>query len=258
MNKPVKGIITFARAAFAWGLFASMALLCVTANAAENDILQKLECGLVSPNGSFALPIEKQKITILMIGSSSTSGVGAGSRSKAYPARTAFHLNAKANGPFFDVVAKGVGGERAKAAAQRMSTAIKQTAPDLIVWQVGTNDALTKVPHETLRQTLQEGLSIAKQHTLPLILIDPQFFPRILKHQHYDSTVELIAKIGEDHKLPVVRRYQRMKRALKLDQNSMTALLAKDRFHMSALGHECLARDLVATITKGAIASEVK
>lgn len=235
----------------------SMTLFTSSIAASDNSALERLECGIVDPRPSFTLPLIKQEITILMIGSSSTSGVGAGDRSKAYPARTAFHLNGKGSAPKIDVIAKGVGGERAKAALQRISPAIKATSPDLMVWQVGTNDALGKVSLKELAATVQKGIAIAQEHKLPLVLIDPQFFPRILSNQNYADTVDLIAHIGKTHGLPVVKRYQRMKRALGLDENLMTALMAKDRFHMSQLGHECLALDLAATIRAG-ISAEVK
>ena len=225
-----------------------MTLFTSSIAASDNSALERLECGIVNPRPSFIPPLTKQEITILVIGSSSTSGVGAGDRSKAYPARTAFHLNSKGSGPKVDVIAKGVGGERAKTALQRISPAIKATSPDLMVWQVGTNDALGKVSLKELTATVQKGIAIAQEHKLPLILIDPQFFPRILKNQNYANTVDLIAHIGKTHGLPVVKRYQRMKRALSLDESLMTSLMAKDRFHMSQLGHECLALDLAATI----------
>ncbi|MEP4703440.1 MAG: SGNH/GDSL hydrolase family protein [Hyphomicrobiales bacterium] len=235
----------------------SMMLFTFSAAASDSSALKRLECGIVDPQPSFTLPVKKQKITILMIGSSSTSGVGAGDISKAYPIRTAFHLNGKRSDPKVDVIAKGVGGERAKAALKRISPAIKVTSPDLIVWQVGTNDALGKVPLEELTATIRKGIAIAQEHKRPLILIDPQFFPRILSNQNYADTVDLIARIGKAQGLPVVKRYQRMKRALGFDQNLMTSLMAKDRFHMSPLGHECLALDLAATIRAG-ISAEVK
>ena len=239
-------------------ILVSMSLFTLAVHAFESTALQRLECGIIEPQPAFIFAAKKQTITILMIGSSSTSGVGAGDKSKAYPARTNFHLNAQSREPNIRVIAKGIGGERAKAALQRLPTAISETSPDLAVWQVGTNDALGRVPIEELKATVLEGLQIVHDQNLPLILIDPQFFPRILNNQNYTNTVNLIAKIGEGHNLPVVKRYQRMKHALSLDENLMTALMAKDRFHMSALGHECLALDLAATIRPSAVATSVK
>lgn len=230
--------------AFVWGVFFTL-----SANASDSTALERLACGIVEQQSSFTLPQTKQDITILMIGSSSTSGVGADGALHAYPARTAVHLNARNHPAKVHVVAKGIGGERAKAAVQRLANAIQDTAPDIIVWQVGTNDALGKVPLEELSETLQKGFAIIQAHKLPLVLIDPQFFPRILNNQNYTNTVELITRTAENHGLPVVKRYQRMKQALGHDDDLMSALMAKDRFHMSRLGHECLALDLTATLT---------
>jgi len=221
----------------------------VPGQAMQDPILERLRCGVIDrPPARFELPAFKQKITILMIGSSSTSGVGAGDISKAYPARTAFHLNADAALPMVRVIAKGVGGERAKGAVRRLPDAIRETAPDLVVWQVGTNDALGNIPLDELRNTVQEGLAIVRAQNLPVILIDPQFFPRILDNETYTKTIQLLAEISTENSLAIVKRYARMKQALAMEDVFMSALMAKDRLHMSEIGHECLALDLAATL----------
>lgn len=231
-------------AAFLW-----LIVFAFPAVASDETALADLQCGIVGETLPAAVSeATGEEFTVLMIGSSSTAGTGAGGAENAYPARTAHHLNAPGRAPAIRAVARGIGGERAHAAAARLERAILEIMPDIVVWQVGTNDALGNVPLGELVVTLEKGIATARAHGLPVVLVDPQFFPRISDDPNYAQTVQFIGAFGAREGVPVVKRYARMKRALSFGESAMTALLAKDRFHMSPLAHECLALDLAAVL----------
>lgn len=220
-----------------------------TTPAAGKEFLAALGCGRVAPDQPALAPVLiAGPYSVLLIGSSSTDGIGASRAENGYPARTGFHLNQQeAKAPIvFD--ARGIGGEKADAALTRLTEGLASSRPDVLVWQVGTNDALANVPLSSLGKTIEEGLARARQQAVPVVLIDPQHFPRIEDNKHYADTVTLIGKLAGEHGIPVVHRYQRMRQAIAMDASLATALLAADGLHMSDLGHECLARDLAAVL----------
>jgi len=190
------------------------------------------------PNTRAALPSPH----ILAIGSSSTTGVGAGSRSTAYPSQIAKALEGSTIGP--TVVARGNGGERASGALARMEREIKETNPDLVLWQVGTNDANARLDPNVVAKTITTGIAIIRAAGADAILIDPQFFPRIANKPHYEEMAEMIDAVGATLCAPVIDRYEEMRDS----GDDLPLLLARDNFHMSALGHRRLAESIAREI----------
>ncbi|MEM9012951.1 MAG: SGNH/GDSL hydrolase family protein [Pseudomonadota bacterium] len=234
-----------------WRAWAAALLLllspAVPAGAMTDDLLGRLGCGVL-PSASMPwqlTPRDDGPLRILVIGSSSTSGTGAGEAAAAYPTRTMAHLSAKMA---VELVAHGVGGERATGALARLGPLLRETRPHLLVWQVGTNDARGRVPLAELAMTLRTGIAQARAAAAAVVLVDPQYYPSVASDRHYRATVAEIAAVARQEGTGLVQRFARMERAEALGPAAMTRMLARDRFHMSALGHECLARDLSARI----------
>ena len=108
------------------------------------------------PNGAKLANLESganRTLEILAIGSSSTEGIGASSPANAYPARLKDELTHD-DGIAADVRNAGVGGELAVKTLQRLKAALKTGWAELVIWQVGTNDALVGVDEapDTLRR----------------------------------------------------------------------------------------------------------
>ena len=78
----------------------------------------------------------------LAIGSSSTAGVGATSNGKTYPSQLEAILETALKGVDIQIVNRGVSGEVAEIAAERIPSEVAINKPDLVLWQLGTNDAL--------------------------------------------------------------------------------------------------------------------
>ena len=192
-----------------------------------------LACEIALPNTANALPSPH----ILAIGSSSTSGVGAGIKSAAYPHQIAAALRPWSLHPV--VHARGVGGEKAAGALKRMAREIADTSPVLVLWQVGTNDANARLDPDDVAQTIRDGIALIRAAGADAILIDPQFYPRIADNPHYAEMAGMIDALGKDLCVPVVDRFEEMR-----DHPDLPLLLAKDKFHMSALGHRVLAESI--------------
>jgi len=205
---------------------------------------------LAFPKVGVGLPVD-----ILAIGSSSTEGIGASSPANAYPAQLEAELE-KLTGADFDVKNAGVGGELAAKSLERLKRALKSGWARLVIWQVGTNDALVGVDETLFRATLKAGIAAVRAAGVPLVLVDPQFTLKTQDPARYERFVKMVDDIGAAERVPVLSRYAMMKRFAVKSAASIGPLLSRDGLHMNDLGYRCLAHALAEGI-EGAAAAKL-
>jgi lysophospholipase L1-like esterase len=205
---------------------------------------------LAFPRGGAGAPLD-----ILAIGSSSTEGIGATSPANAYPARLEEELE-KRTGVDFDVKNAGVGGELAAKTLERLQRALKSRWARLVIWQVGTNDAIVGVDEALFRATLKAGVAAARAAGIPLLLVDPQFTLKSPDAARYERFVKMVDDIGAADRVPVLSRYAMMKRWGAKSAAALGSLLSRDGLHMSDLGYRCLAHAL-ADVIEGAAGAKL-
>ncbi|MFC4169214.1 SGNH/GDSL hydrolase family protein [Teichococcus aestuarii] len=197
---------------------------------------------------------EKRPIRILAIGSSTTAGAGASSPSHAYPPRLKAALERLLPGIAVTVRNNGVGGEVASTTLARMRVSVEEWQPDVVLWQLGTNDALRGITPQAFTQVLREGVELVQRRGLDLVLIDPQSFPGIRDADRYEDFVEGIAAVAAEKRLPLMRRYTIMRFWQALPQPVL--MLSADGFHMNDLGYQCMAEVLAGGIARRVTAAD--
>lgn len=202
---------------------------------------------LAIPNGVPGRPLD-----ILAIGSSSTAGIGASNPKYAYPAALEDELE-REDGIPADVRNAGVGGELAAKTLPRLLAALKSGWARLVIWQVGTNDALVGVDEGLFRATVENGVAASRAAGVSLMLMDPQYTKKSPDESRYRRFVAIIHDIGERLHVPVVSRYAMMQR---WGVKTRTSLLSNDGLHMSDLGYRCVAHALAEAI-EDALASKL-
>jgi acyl-CoA thioesterase I len=212
------------------------------------------EIGGYAPNGA-VLAFPKVRVglpnDILAIGSSSTEGIGATSPANAYPARLEAELE-KETGVDFEVKNAGIGGELAAKTLVRLKSALKSGWARMVIWQVGTNDAMVGVDEALFRATVQAGIAAAQAAGVPMMLVGPQFTLKSPDPVRYERFVKMIDEIGAADHVPVLSRYALMKSWSSKSAKVLSALLSGDGLHMSDLGYRCLAHALAEAIESGA------
>jgi acyl-CoA thioesterase I len=183
---------------------------------------------------------------ILAVGSSSTAGVGASSPSRTYVAWLETDLETALKGTDFDVVGHGLSGEVAQGAADRMKREVEDVKPDLVIWQLGTNDAMRHVAMDGFRNCVKKTLAWLKEQRVDVILINPQYGDSLIKDAYYEEVVTAIADIARDMQVPLVDRFDAM-RKLQRERGSHFDLSADD-LHMNDAGYRHLAQHVAATI----------
>ncbi|MFI5015194.1 MAG: SGNH/GDSL hydrolase family protein [Hyphomicrobiales bacterium] len=189
-----------------------------------------------------------EPIRILAIGSSSTQGVGASTPAHAYPALLEADLRARWPKLQVSVMNAGIGGETVGATLDRLERLLATQGFDLVIWQLGTNDAVRGSDAEAFRKLTLRGVAAGRAAGVDLILLDPQYFPGIRDLSGYERFVSTVKEVGDGEHVPVFQRYAMMKQWSAQGDAELIAALAPDRFHMNDKGYGCLAAALTAEI----------
>lgn len=193
-------------------------------------------------------------VRVLAIGSSSTVGVGASSPAATYVARLEKSLEGSIKGMDFDVIGRGISGEEAQGAADRMKREVEEIKPDLIVWQVGTNDAMRHVDVGRFKTCIKTTLSWLAERRIDVVLIDPQFGEQLTRDAHYEKTVRAVAEVARESHVLLVDRFEAM-RELQRERGD-TFYLTPDNLHLNDRGYRCMAEQLARNIVGGLLQAD--
>jgi lysophospholipase L1-like esterase len=192
----------------------------------------------------------KAPVRILTIGSSSTQGIGATSPAYAYPAQLMTDLNSESTIVSVDVRNAGIGGETIEQTLKRLVGELDTYKPDLVIWQVGTNDAITGGSDPKVFQRLISiGIKSILSRNVDAMLIDPQYYPKIPNMDIYEHYVQIVHDAADENGIVVFPRFKLM-----LGWNNLPGgvvpMLGPDSFHMGDRGYTCLAGLLAEEIIK--------
>jgi len=197
-----------------------------------------------------------KNVKVLAIGSSSTVGVGASSPAATYVANLETSLEGSLKGMNFDVVGRGMSGEVAEGAADRLKREVEETKPDLVVWQVGTNDAIRHVSIDAFKACLKKALAWLAENRIDAVLIDPQYGAVLTKDEYYERVVTAIAEVARESRVLLVDRFEAM-RELQRDRGD-TFYLTSDNLHLNDRGHRCMAEQLARAIVGGLLQADAE
>jgi acyl-CoA thioesterase-1 len=183
-------------------------------------------------------------IKIVALGSSSTSGAGASTSAAAYPSRLAEELVKRFPGHEFTVLNRGVNGEEITDMLERLDATVIAERPDLVLWQVGTNSVLRDKALEPHVGYLHEGLVRLKATGADVVLIDPQYAPKVIAKATCNGMVQLIAATAKAEHVGVFHRFELMKHWYQVEHLPFETFLSQDGLHMNDWSYGCLAKAL--------------
>ena len=198
------------------------------------------------------LLVAGKSIKIVALGSSSTYGAGASTSAASYPSRLAEELARRFPGHEITVLNRGVNGDDAEAMLARLDTAVTVEKPDLVLWQLGTNSLLREKalpPHASL---VREGLTRIKATGAEVVLIDPQYAPRVLAKPHVEDMISLIATAAKAENVPLFHRFDLMRHWYETDHLPFETFVSSDGLHMNDWSYACLAKALGMAIAEAA------
>jgi lysophospholipase L1-like esterase len=199
------------------------------------------------PNTARAIHSGKELI-IVAIGSSSTRGVGASDPAHTYPAVLNEELRRRWPHLAVTVINKGVSGERAFEMLARFDRDVLPYRPQLVIWQTGSNQALKSRDIEKYVATIREGISRLKAAGVDVVLIDPQFAPRVLARPLHPFIVDSIGAVANEMKVAVFRRFAVMRHWVSSHQYRTEDIISSDGLHMNDMSYGCIARLLADSL----------
>jgi acyl-CoA thioesterase I len=191
-------------------------------------------------------------IKIVAIGSSSTFGAGASSPANSYPSRLEAELRQHFPDHPITVVNRGVNGEEATDMLARFATSVIAEDPHLVIWQVGTNSLLRDHPLDPRSRILQQGIEQLKSRRMDVVLMDPQYAPRVLAKPDHDAVVAQIASVAKEQKVGLMHRYDMMRHWYDIEHLGFETFVTNDGLHMNDWGYNCLATSLGVAIADAA------
>jgi lysophospholipase L1-like esterase len=194
-------------------------------------------------------------IKIVAIGSSSTFGAGASSPANSYPSRLEAELRQHFPGHPITVVNRGVNGEEATDMLARFPTSVIAEEPHLVIWQVGTNSLLRDRPFDVRSRVLQDGIAQLKSRRMDVVLMDPQYVPRVLAKTDHEVAVAQIASVAKEQKVGLLHRYDMMRHWHDIERLAFETFVTSDGLHMNDWGYRCLANSLGIAIADAATRS---
>ena len=192
-----------------------------------------------------------QPVVIIAFGSSSTAGYGATSPDFNYPNRLAAQLRRQYPTADISVVNAGKGGEDAPEMMKRLQTAVIDVHPDMVIWQVGTNAVLRNLDPGETAKLVEEGIARIQAAGADVVLIDPQYSPRINEHaESAGKMMTLLNKTAELRKVGIFPRFAVMKDWHERQAIPIENFVIADGLHMSDWGYACFAQLLGDDIIK--------
>jgi acyl-CoA thioesterase-1 len=193
-----------------------------------------------------------EAITIVAIGSSSTWGAGASTRDGSYPSRLQAELKVQYPGSPITVLNRGVGGEEVPDMLKRFDEAVIAAKPDLVLWQLGTNSVIRDHLSDQHAGLIREGLMRIRATGADIVLIDPQYAPKVVEKAQAPRMVALIATTAKAENVDLFQRFEVMKRWTETDHLAFGVFTAPDGLHMNDWGYACMAKGLSLAISDAA------
>ena len=205
------------------------------------------------PNTARALK-ERKKIKILAIGGTSASLRGP--VSGGHYAVVERLLETTFKGLDVEIVHRGVSGELAADASERIKTEVALVEADLVLWQVGTADALARVPVAQFREAVSQTVVWLKEHNIDVILIGLRYARNMARDDHYRLIRSAIQEIAKEQNVLRIGRYEAEEtlEGIRNAQGSAFSTIEADAGY--ACTAEYLARAIAAGLYMGAPAPQ--
>jgi acyl-CoA thioesterase I len=120
--------------------------------------------------------------------------------------------------------------------------------PDLVLWQVGSNAVVRGHDVVKIAEVIREGVGQLKAIGADVILIDPQFAPRVIEKPDSEQMVGLIAATAKRQNIGLFRRFAVMRYWREVRHVVFARSLAPDGLHMNNWSYGCMANLLGSAI----------
>jgi lysophospholipase L1-like esterase len=206
-----------------------------------------LSGGAPLPNVINALKTRKV-IRIMSIGATYSGG----GRGQDYLGLIESALEKLQPGLDVQIIDRGVSGELARDASERLKIEIALAAPDLVIWQVGTNDAMAHIPVDEFTASVRDTIRWLKAHNVDVALVGLHYIRNLKQDASYQATRRALGQIARDEKVLRVGRYEAGQVINQIQSAAGGA--PPNEFMLTESGYGCLAEYMVRALSSGLFA----
>jgi hypothetical protein len=220
---------------------------------AEHPAECRVAANLIEPN--FPLPqvaraLAAKRLSILVIGAGSTLLPGANGGKNAYPARLQHALTEMLPGVEVKVVTDVKAHRNAVETVKTLNPVLAAAKPALVVWGIGTVDAIQAIDPDHFSQALNKGINIARSAGADVVLINAQYSPRTESMIALDIYAENIHWVALQQEVPLFDRFSIMK--LWADLGTFDLYSDTKKLDTAERVHDCIGRLLADHVIKAA------
>jgi acyl-CoA thioesterase I len=197
---------------------------------------------------------QRKRIKILAIGASSTAVLGSGRNGSPLLERI---LERTIKGLDVEIINRGFSGELADAAGERIRIEVALNQPDIVLWQVGTNDAFAQVPVADFELSVVDTVRWLKEHNVDVILVGLAYAKSLAKDAHYQAIRTSLRRVALAENVLRIGRYEAME-VLARTMASGSGQPEVEDFGLTEAGYNCMAQYIARTITVGIFARPPK
>ncbi|MDB5650899.1 MAG: family lipase [Hyphomicrobiales bacterium] len=185
-------------------------------------------------------------LRVLAMGSSAFWSAGGLSAPRSYPSQLETILEAVWKGVDVQIINRGVSGEIAATSSRRLINEAAILRPTLVLWQVGTADAVARVGVAEFEDRVRATVRLLRENHIDVILVGLQYTPKFARDSHFFAIRAALDKIAAEENLLYVRRYQAM--GFIANTRANLNILADDDFKMADLGYPCMAEHIAQAV----------
>ena len=220
---------------------------------AEHPAECRVAANLIEPN--FPLPqvtraLAAKRLDILVVGAGSSLLPGPNGGKNAYPARLQHALTEMLPGVEVKVVTDVKVHRNAVETVKALTPALVAAKPALVVWGIGTVDAIQAIDPDQFSQALDKGINTARSAGADVVFINPQYSPRTESMIALGTYAEHMRWVALQQEVPLFDRFSIMK--LWADLGTFDFYSATKKLDMAERVHDCIGRLLADLIIESA------
>jgi lysophospholipase L1-like esterase len=178
-----------------------------------------------------------ETLVVVALGSSSTTGFGLLRSGGAFPDVMKQELLRLR----IELINSGRIMENISENVARLDSDVLRYKPDLVVWQLGSNDAVWRGIADNAKEMLGGAVKRLKAANADVVLVDLQYAPLVLLTSRHAKMEKIIAEVAREQNVGHFPRFTLMKRAI---DGGVSGLVGWDGLHKTAEGHRCIGKAL--------------
>lgn len=145
-----------------------------------------------------------------------------------------------------EIINRGLSGEVVATSAHRLMREAALNRPDLVLWQLGTSDAVLRVPVEQVVETVRNTVRKLRDNNIDVVLVGLQYTPQFARDEHYFAMRKALNELANEEQLVHVRRYHVMEFIARTKAN--IRVQPDTEFSADELGPQCMAEHVAQAL----------